>query len=62
MAAAWLRSQAWQEHYAGLRDQDRAFMIAMLLDTLSLQLDRIPPGVRAETVRVSCWLLGQRGT
>jgi hypothetical protein len=31
-------------------------MLAMLLDTLSLQLDRIPPRVRGETVRVSrCW-------
>ena len=37
-------------------------MLAMLLDTLSLQLDRIPPRVRGETVRVSRWLVGERGT
>ena len=45
-AAAWLHTQAWQEQYAGLHDQDRAFMTAMWLDTPSLQLDRIPPGAR----------------
>lgn len=61
-AAAWLRARAIQDGYAGLHDEDRAFQLAMLLDTLSLQLDRIPPGVRAETVRVSGWLVGQRGT
>jgi hypothetical protein len=61
-AAAWLRERAWQGEYAGLHDKDRAFMIALLLDTLSLQADRIPPGVRAEAVRVSRWLVGKRGT
>jgi hypothetical protein len=61
-AAAWLRERAWQGEYAGLHDKDRAFMLAALLDTLSLQLDRNPPGVRAETVRIARWLLGDRGT
>ena len=36
-------------------------MVALLLDSLSLQLDRIPPGLRAETVRVAGWLPGNRG-
>jgi hypothetical protein len=61
-AAARQREREWQERYAGLRDQGRAFMIAMPLDTLSLQLDRVGPGVRAETVRVPRWLVGQCGT
>jgi hypothetical protein len=53
---------AWHEQYAGLHDRDRAQMLAILLDTLSLQLDRIPPVVRGETVRVSRWLVDERGT
>jgi hypothetical protein len=59
---AWLRERAWLERYAGLHDRDRAQMLAMLLDTLSLQLDRVDPAVRSEAVRVSRWLLGERGT
>jgi hypothetical protein len=60
-AGVWLRSRAWQEQYAGCHDKDRCFQLAMLLDTLSLQLDRAPAGLREETVRVSWSLLGQRG-
>jgi hypothetical protein len=44
------------------RATDRAQMLAILPDTLSLQLDRIPPVVRGETVRVSRWLVDERGT
>jgi hypothetical protein len=59
-AAAWLRVMAWQEQYAGLHDRGRAQMLAMLLDTLSLQLDRIPPRVRGEAVRAVVPLADRR--
>lgn len=59
-AAAWLRSCAWQESYAGFADKDRAFMFAGLLNTLSLQLDQVPPAVRAEVVRTCGWMMGRR--
>jgi hypothetical protein len=61
-AARWLRDLAWQESYAGFKDKDRAFMVAMLLDTLSIQLDRVDSAVGSEAVRVSRWMLGERGT
>lgn len=61
-AAAWLRERAWHEQYAGLHDKDRAFQLASLLDVLMWQLDRVDPAVRSEAVRVSRWLLGDRGT
>jgi len=57
-AGAWLRHRAVQEHYAGAREPDRALMAALLLDSLSLQWDRIPPGLRAETVRIAGWPVG----
>lgn len=59
-AAAWLREQAWLEQYAGLHDKDRAFMLAAVLDSVSVQLDRIPDGLRREVVRSARWLLGDR--
>lgn len=59
-AATWLRTLAWEESYAGLRDKDRAFAIALFLEAVSFQLDRIPPGLRVEAVRVASWLLGER--
>jgi hypothetical protein len=61
-AAAWLRQRAWQEQYAGLHDKDRAFMLAGLLDTLALQLDRVDSAVRRDAVFACRWLLGERGT
>ena len=57
-AAAWLRQNASQENYAGLSDHSRALQIALLLDSLSLQLDRVPKGLRIEAVRVAEWLVG----
>ena len=56
------RQRAWQEQYAGLHDKDRAFMLAGLLDTLALQLDRVDAAVRRDAVFACCWLLGERGT
>jgi hypothetical protein len=50
------------EQYAGLHDKDRAFMLAGILDTLSLHLDRVPPGLRAKAVRgveVGCSATGR---
>jgi hypothetical protein len=61
-AATWLRERAWQESYAGCRDNDRAFQLAMLLDTFSLQLDRARRACAGKTVRMAGWLLGHRGT
>ena len=58
LAAAWLRQNASQENYAGLSDHSRALQIALLLDSLSLQLDRVPSGLRIEAVRVAEWLVG----
>lgn len=57
-AAEWLRARAWRESYAGFKDKDRCFQLAMLLDTMALQVDAIPETVRAEAVRVCWWLLG----
>jgi hypothetical protein len=37
-------------------------MVALLLDSLSLQWGRIPPALRAEKVRIAGWLPGNRGT
>jgi hypothetical protein len=56
--ARWLRDQAWQESYAGLHNKDRAFMLATLLESLSLQLDAVPDGLRREAVRTAEWLIG----
>jgi hypothetical protein len=53
-------TNAWQESYAGLSDKDRAYSLAHLLETLSLQRDRVPEGLQAETVRVSRWIVGDR--
>jgi hypothetical protein len=50
-AASWLRQNAWQESYAGFREKDRAFAAAHLMEALSVQLDRVPPGLRAEAAR-----------
>lgn len=57
-AAGWLRAGAWEDGYAGLKDQDRCFMLAALLESLSLQLDRVPGGLRIEAVRAAEWLIG----
>ncbi len=57
-AAAWLRQNAWQEHYAGFGDKDRAFQLATLMESLSLQLDRLPDGLRTEAVRVAASMIG----
>ena len=51
-----------KEQYAGLHDKDRAFMLAGLLDTLALQLDRVDSAVRRDAVFACRWLLGERGT
>lgn len=37
-------------------------MLALLLDALALQLDRLPPRGAPETVKISGWMLGHRGT
>jgi hypothetical protein len=58
VAAAWLRTRAWQDSYAGLADKDRGFALATLLESLSVQLDRIPDGLRVEAVRTAQWLVG----
>jgi hypothetical protein len=57
-AAAWLRHRAWQESYAGMRDKDRAFVLAAFLESVSVQLDRVPEALRIEAVRTSEWLVG----
>jgi hypothetical protein len=57
-AAAWLRQHAWQESYAGLSSKNRALALATFLESVSMQLDRIPPGLRAEAVRAAQWLIG----
>ena len=58
LAAAWLRQNASQEDFAGFRDKSRAIQVAMLVESLSLQLDRVPSGLRVEAVRVAEWLVG----
>lgn len=61
-AAAWPPERAWHEQYAGLHDKDRAFQLTSPLDLLALRLDRVDSAVRSEAVRVSRWMLGERGT
>lgn len=58
VAAAWLRMRAWEQAYAGFKDKDRAFALASLLESLSVQLDRVPEGLRVEAVRTAEWLVG----
>lgn len=58
VAAAWLRLRAWEQAYAGFKDKDRAFALASLLESLSVQLDRVPEGLRIEAVRTAEWLVG----
>jgi hypothetical protein len=60
--AAWLRTNAWEQSYAGFRDKDRAFALATLMDAISMQLDRVPPGLRAEAVRAAAWMVGGSST
>jgi hypothetical protein len=57
-AAAWLRHRAWDQAYAGFKDKERAFALASLLESLSVQLDRVPDGLRAEAVRAAQWMVG----
>ena len=58
VAAAWLRYRAWQDSYSGFRDKDRAFVLAAFLESVSVQLDRVPEALRIEAVRTSEWLVG----
>jgi hypothetical protein len=58
LAAAWLRQNAWQESYAGLSSKDRAFALAAFMESVAMQLERIPPGLRAEAVRAAQWVTG----
>jgi|tagenome__1003787_1003787.scaffolds.fasta_scaffold19081001_1 hypothetical protein len=58
VAAAWLRYRAWEQSYAGFKDKDRCFALASLLESLSVQLDRVPEGLRIEAVRTAQWLVG----
>jgi hypothetical protein len=58
-AAAWLRQNAWQEHYAGFGEKDRALQLATLMESLSLQLDHLPDGLRTEAVRVAARVIGE---
>ena len=57
IGAAWLRTRAWEDSYAGFREKDRAFALATLLEALSIQLDRVSHGLRAEAVRAARWLV-----
>src|SRR5690348_13573133 len=60
-AAAWLRTLAWEESYAGFNGsggKDRAFALASFLESVSVQLDRVPEGLRIEAVRTAEWLVG----
>lgn len=56
IGAAWLRTRSWEDSYAGFREKDRAFALATLLEALSVQLDRIPDGLRDQAVRTARWL------
>jgi hypothetical protein len=57
-AAAWLRQNAWQEHYAGFGEKERAFQLATLMESMGTQLDRVPDELRTEAVRVAGRLVG----
>jgi hypothetical protein len=58
-AALYLRHQAVQEFYAGLRHQEVAFGFATMLDVLASQLRKLDPFVRAEVLRACRALVGR---
>jgi hypothetical protein len=61
LAAAWLRQIAWTQSYAafnGFGGKDRAFALATFLESVAVQLDRVPEGLRVEAVRMAEWLVG----
>lgn len=59
--AMWLRADAIAEQFAGFQRKERAFALAGLLDTLVLQLDRVPEAVRAGAILAAEVLIDQRG-
>jgi hypothetical protein len=58
LAAAWLRSQAWEQSYAGSGRRTELVAFAAFRESVSVQLDRIPDGLRVEAVRTAEWLVG----
>ncbi|MEQ3552060.1 hypothetical protein WIS52_16420 [Pseudonocardia nematodicida] len=59
-AAARLRHEAVQSHYAGLARPEFAFGLASVLELLAMRVADLAPDVRAHVVRVAREMTGDR--
>ncbi|MFP5019354.1 hypothetical protein [Pseudonocardia phyllosphaerae] len=57
-AAARLRHEAVQAHYAGLSTPEMAFGLASVLEQLALRVADLPPDVRTHVVRIAREMTG----
>lgn len=57
-AAVWLRHEAVQHQYAGLRAPEHAYALASVLELLATRMADLDPPVRTHVVRVCRELVG----